>query len=55
MEGVAVMGVGPGVDDDGVIAARGLLDGIDEGPLRVALEKGGGVAPGGGGVTNKFS
>ena len=47
-DGVAVVGVGPGVDDDGVVRPVGGVDGVDDGPLVVGLPAVGGGAAGGG-------
>ena len=37
-DGVAVVGEGPGIHDDGVVHPVGGVDGVDDGPLVVGLE-----------------
>ena len=52
-DGVAVVGVSAGVDDDGVVYAVGGVNFVDNGPLVVGLEAAGRGAVGGGVVLDE--
>ena len=49
------MGVGAGVDDNGVVHPVGGVDLVDDGPLVVGLEAAGGGAAGGGVAPDEFT